>query len=58
MCDERIRVAVLICVNDHARRLIRQQDVLVLIDNVQFWLEQLQKRIFRRRLVKELIIDI
>ena len=31
MCDERIRVAVLICVNDHARRLIRQQDVLVLV---------------------------
>ena len=31
MRDERICVAVLVCVNDHARRLIRQQDVLVLV---------------------------
>ena len=48
----------LVGVDDHTGHFVYQQDVLILIDNVQLWLKQLQKRIFRRRLVKELIIDI
>ena len=58
MCDERIRVAVLVCVNDHARRLIRQQDVLVLIHNAHARLGNTAEGFFLLGRVKVFVVEV
>ena len=58
MVDESVDLFRLIGVNHQTGTLVRQQQIFILIDNVQFGLEEGEKEIFLIGLVKELVIDI
>ena len=58
MVDECIDFFRFIGMHHKAGTLIEQQDVLVLVDNVQAWLEQRKEHIFLAGLVKKLVIDV
>ena len=56
--DEGVDLLSLVGMDHQAGAFVRQQQVLVLIDDVQPGLEQGEEHVFLRGLVKELIIDV
>ena len=58
MVDQGIDFLCFVGVNHDARAFVRQQQILVLVDDGKPWLEQGEKHVFFRGLVKELVVDI
>ena len=56
--DEGVDLFRLVSVDGHTGTLVHQQQIFVLVDNIQLWLEHREKEIFLIGLVKELIIDV
>ena len=58
MIDEGVDLFRIVSVDGHTGTLVHQQQIFVLVDNIQLWLEHREKEIFLIGLVKELIIDV
>lgn len=58
MCDQRIPVAVLVGVYDHAGRFIGQQDVFIFIDDIHLWLRDVAEGIFLAWGVKVFVVKV
>ena len=56
--DERVAVAVFVRVHDHARRLVREQDVLVLVDHGQARRFDAAERLLLAHLFKVFVVDV
>ena len=58
MGDERVAVALFVRVHDHARRLVREQDVLVLVDHGQARRFDAAERLLLAHLFKVFVVDV
>ena len=56
--DERVAVALFVRVHDHARRLVREQDVLVLVDHGQARRFDAAERLLLAHLFKVFVVDV
>ena len=58
MRDERVRVALLVGMDDHAGRLVGQQDVLILIHDVQRRILDAAEGFFLARSIEILVVEV